>query len=68
MKPYYNILGERRSKNFSEAMKRSAENRRCPECDRKSALCRVYEDGVGLTYCRWCGYQRTRVREVVKDS
>jgi ribosomal protein S27AE len=43
----------RKGSTFSSAMQRSAERRRCPNCDRKSALVRA-EDA---TYCRWdCGY------------
>lgn len=61
---YPNTLGQKRSSKFGRAMQRSAEHRKCPQCNRKSALCHVYEDGIGLTYCRWCGYERTRVREV----
>lgn len=56
---YPTTLGQKRSANFGKAMQRSAEHRRCPKCNRKSALCRVYEDGVRLTYCRWCGYEKT---------
>jgi hypothetical protein len=53
-----------RSANFSAAMTRSAEKRRCPKCQRKSALVRLpadYDRGfLAMTYCRWedCAYER----------
>lgn len=37
--------------NTVTAMKRSAENRRCPMCQRKSAL--VRDADLRATYCRW---------------
>jgi len=37
--------------NTVKAMRRSAANRRCPECGRKSALVRDAE--TRATYCRW---------------
>lgn len=47
---------------FEAAMKRSAEKRRCPKCDRKSALVRLprTDEYVAVTYCRWddCDYER----------
>ncbi len=49
---------------FEAAMSRSAERRRCPKCQRKSALVRVPADDFywGVTYCRWndCDYRRDR--------
>ena len=50
--------------NTVAAMRRSAERRRCPECDRKSALSRYDEDDGFGWYCRWddCGYDRIRWR------
>lgn len=49
-----------RSAAFRAAMSRSAEKRRCPKCQRKSALVRVPGDEFyrGVTYCRWedCDY------------
>lgn len=49
-----------RSGNFSAAMRRSAEARRCPHCARKSALSRVETEFVTANVCRWCGYARGR--------
>lgn len=49
---------------FEAAMSRSAEKRRCPKCQRKSALVRLPTDHdlglAGVTYCRWddCDYER----------
>jgi hypothetical protein len=47
---------------FEAAMRRSAERRRCPQCDRKSAMVRVESDPFISSYCRWddCGYVRRR--------
>lgn len=48
--------------NSVTAAKRSAKNRQCPECSRKSALVRFSDDvGFGVT-CRWkaegkCSYE-----------
>jgi len=48
--------------NLRLAAKRSAENRRCPACARKSALVRVDEPGLRFSYCRWCGHEcRARI-------
>lgn len=57
-------MSRTRSSEFGAAMSRSAEKRRCPKCQRKSALVRVPTDFKGgvesVTYCRWddCDYQR----------
>jgi hypothetical protein len=57
-----------RSDAFSAAMSRSAERRRCPKCQRKSALIRIPVDLdrglLGITYCRWedCGFERHHER------
>lgn len=55
-----------RSANFREAMRNSAERRRCPKCERKSALVRVPDDTGSVTYCRWndCDYERVYDRTV----
>jgi hypothetical protein len=37
--------------NTVKARRRSAESRRCPVCDRKSAL--KYDAERGAVYCRW---------------
>ncbi len=51
------------AKNQWEAgMRRSAESRRCPKCQRKSALVRLprTDEFLAMTYCRWndCDYER----------
>lgn len=51
--------------NTVAAMRRSAENRRCPNCDRKSAMGAEQhnDDDPWCTtrerVCRWCGYTVT---------
>lgn len=54
--------GPKRSANFRDAMRRSAERRRCPVCDRKSALVRDIDPDSGIRFvlCRYCGYAKTR--------
>lgn len=48
--------------NTVKAMSRSAENRRCPKCDRKSAL-KFVSDEYGFGHaCRWCDYEHIRIR------
>lgn len=53
-----------RSAAFGAAMSRSAEARRCPKCNRKSALVKVsIEDSWFISrYCRWddCDYVKVR--------
>lgn len=49
--------------NTVTSMKRSAEHRRCPLCDRKSALVRDPE--MRATYCRWSAEGHM---ETVKDG
>ena len=49
-----------RSQAFSASMRHSAESRRCPHCNRKSAMSRVYNEYVSASVCRWCGYARGR--------
>lgn len=57
--------------NTVKAMARSAEDRKCPKCGRKSALKRVTQDWgdvmASITYCRWkyenpprCDYESVR--------
>lgn len=56
--------------NTVEAMRRSAESRQCPECKRKSALCR-YDDGMfSGSYCRWkdCDYKNIRETTPAPDA
>lgn len=50
----------RRNKATSEANKRWAEARRCPKCNRKSALRRQRVGLDWLVTCRWkdCDYER----------
>jgi hypothetical protein len=48
--------------NTVTAMRRSAENRRCPACQRKSALVFV-SDAFGFGHiCRWCKHSTVRPR------
>lgn len=52
----------RATPNTVAAMRRSAEARRCPHCDRKSAMGaeQRVDDGFMRTSeraCRWCGYR-----------
>ncbi len=50
--------------NTVKAMRRSAENRRCPKCGRGSAL-KHYSDEFSFgSYCRWddCDYSRVKLR------
>ncbi|WP_280448430.1 hypothetical protein [Nocardia brasiliensis] len=52
--------------NTVTAMQRNAESRRCPKCNRKSAL-KFHSDEHGFgSYCRWddCDYDRIRPRSV----
>lgn len=48
----------RATSNSRDAAKRSAENRRCPKCKRKSALKHISEDEWFGSVCRWpdCDY------------
>jgi hypothetical protein len=44
-----------------KAMRKSASDRQCPKCQRKSALkYHSFGDGTSVTYCRWqdCEYER----------
>lgn len=53
----------RATANSVKAAQRSAENRRCPKCDRKSATRFVSDDFGFGTVCRWCDYSTYRPRE-----
>lgn len=46
--------------NQRAAKVRSAERRKCPACDRKSAMVRVEPPDAVSEYCRWCGHERKR--------
>ena len=51
-------------------MSRSAERRRCPKCNRKSAITTFTDEwGVGH-YCRWddCDWDRYRLFEELEKS
>jgi ribosomal protein L37AE/L43A len=51
---------KRATTNTVTAMRRSAQSRQCPKCQRKSALKR-YDDGTySGVFCRWddCDYKR----------
>lgn len=60
----------RATPNTVTSMKRSAENRRCPACGRKSALKRVPDEMGSVTYCRWdgCRYERVFDRDSMTFS
>lgn len=49
------------TQNTVTSMKRSADRRKCPTCERKSALVREVTDGAVVTACRWCDYTDTLV-------
>ena len=52
----------RKGPTFAAAMKQSAEKRRCPNCERKSAIVRFTDDFGNGGWCRWpdCGYDYYR--------
>lgn len=54
----------RATANTVKGMQRSAESRRCPQCDRKSALKHYSDEMFYGVYCRWedCGYKRLSER------
>jgi hypothetical protein len=52
-----------RAASLSRTMKAQAEVRRCPKCQRKSAMVRhkVPGDHLGflsVAVCRWCGHEK----------
>ena len=61
MRPANNDKQRRHRTATSAAMKRMAAARKCPKCNRKSALKKLYIEGVGLLItCRWhdCNFER----------
>lgn len=63
----YQSGGVRRATaNTITAMQRSAENRRCPKCQRKSALRFVSNKLHFGSVCRWpgCGFERLTWRGI----
>lgn len=44
------------------AAKRSAQDRQCPKCGRKSALKRFADDLMFGSVCRWCDYENITMR------
>lgn len=54
----------RATTNSVKAAARSAENRKCPKCGRKSALKQHSDDLSFGAYCRWddCDYERITQR------
>lgn len=68
----------RNTGNVAASQRRSAENRRCPECDRKSAVIRLDSEWLDEStllvrrYCRFCeadlSQSITVDRTVVKGS
>lgn len=63
-------MTERRSANFRTAMQRSAEARRCPNCDRGAALKSFSERWGFGRYCRYddCGYEHIWIRGAGHDN
>lgn len=62
----YQDGGRRRATpNSVTAAKRSAEKRRCPKCERKSALVFISEETRFGSACRWddCAYTNMHERE-----
>ena len=53
---------KRATANTITAMQNSATARQCPQCSRKSALIRDFDEYGFYTVCRWCDYQNTRPR------
>lgn len=53
----------RKGSAFADAQARSAESRKCPECNRKSAMKFQTDETMFGSYCRWCGYERMTVRD-----
>jgi Zn ribbon nucleic-acid-binding protein len=53
--------------NTVRAMQRSAESRRCPQCQRKSAMVRFSESTCFGSACRWCGHARAWNRETGQE-
>ena len=48
--------------NTKAAMSRSAANRQCPNCERKSAMKFVSDEYGFGSACRWCDYSTYRLR------
>lgn len=48
--------GGHNTSNLRKAAAKSAENRRCEACGRKSAMERITEPGLRYRACRWCGH------------
>ena len=49
---------ERCRHNASVGMKRSAEKRRCPKCNRKGAVKKLVDGDYVQRTCRFCGWCR----------
>lgn len=49
--------------NSRSAARRSAENRRCPKCKRKSAMVHFSNEDDFGSQCRWCGHTNRIVRD-----
>lgn len=48
----------RATANTVAAMQRSADNRQCEQCERKSAMVKFSEADSFGSRCRWCGWTR----------
>ena len=54
-----------RAASLSRTMKRLAQDRACPSCNRKNAIVRHRVPGdlhgfLTVAKCRWCGYEKPR--------
>jgi Zn ribbon nucleic-acid-binding protein len=49
-------------KNVSDGAKRSADSRKCPKCNRKSALKHYGDSQVSFSYCRYCDYGKRELK------
>jgi ribosomal protein L37AE/L43A len=58
MQPSNSDKTRRHREATSAAMKKDASHRRCPKCERKSALKRVVEGDLWMVTCRWCDYEK----------
>ena len=53
----------RATPNSVKAARRSAESRKCPQCQRKSAM-KFHSDDFGFgSTCRWCGHSNYQMRD-----
>lgn len=64
MKNNSGIDGPGRKDNYLKRINAAnlAEERKCPNCNRKNAMVKAdyYDSGHPMFYCRWCGYTKSR--------